>query len=559
MRYFAHDGSTTHGPASVEELTARPWFDGDVLVCPVGSQDSGDWKPALAYPAFKQALLAPKKAPPPPPPLAPAIALKPCPFCQAANLEAAHFCNECGKRMDGLPPAPEPAPMPVFAPAPAYEPPAAFTPATEPEPLLPAAPLYEPPRAYEPSPEAEPLRPMERPPERSGPMSRPLAAFSSPEPEPAAVVEPASDHTFASLASELPHPIEPARSLMPDYPGETEAPAAEPQASVTPPRRGALVLAAVAGVAALSAAAGWLALRPAPAPTAGGDLILSAPIAAQPGASASSAPMEPASADAIPASPPAASPSPTSRPARTPKRAKTGGTAVMPNDAAAPRPRRSRRTASPAPVEPPEEPADAILIESRAAADEPMVPGARPDQPLGDPDAAPAASPSEFLPGIPRKPGLKAPRPKATAKPASDADASALDAALDTAPAAKASGAVKTAANPADALALQQAVEEFEFCAQLLAQGAYADHFDTCLCKETRQKAPYRNRRGFYASSLEKEAAAGRLEVSAEIVSTRMVDGAARIVAKWKSKGSDPGREVDETWIMDDGLWCKAP
>jgi hypothetical protein len=111
----------------------------------------------------------------------------------------------------------------------------------------------------------------------------------------------------------------------------------------------------------------------------------------------------------------------------------------------------------------------------------------------------------------------------------------------------------------ADKLALAQAVEEFEFCAQLLAQGAFADHFDTCLCKETRKMAPYRDRRGFYASALEKEAKAGRLEVRADIVSTRMENGTAHIVAKWKAKGNDPGREVDETWIMDDGLWCKAP
>jgi hypothetical protein len=105
LRYFAHDGSTTHGPATVDELTARPWFDGDVLVCPVGSQDSGDWKPALAYPAFKAALLAPPKPVEPPAPVAAPLPVpapmplfvpppapvpapapqEPCPFCRASN------------------------------------------------------------------------------------------------------------------------------------------------------------------------------------------------------------------------------------------------------------------------------------------------------------------------------------------------------------------------------------------------------------------------------------------------------------------------------------------
>ncbi|MCR4294182.1 MAG: hypothetical protein NUW21_01505, partial [Elusimicrobia bacterium] len=76
-----------------------PGFDGDTLVCPVGSDDSADWKPALAYPPFKKALLeaplpapaappAPAPAPPAPAP-APAPKTVPCPSCAHANLEEA--------------------------------------------------------------------------------------------------------------------------------------------------------------------------------------------------------------------------------------------------------------------------------------------------------------------------------------------------------------------------------------------------------------------------------------------------------------------------------------
>ncbi|MBI4061299.1 MAG: hypothetical protein HY403_07695, partial [Elusimicrobia bacterium] len=71
MRFFAHDGKTTHGPAGIEELLKLPGFDGDTLVCPVGSTDTADWKPALAYPPFKKALLEAAAASPAPRPASP--------------------------------------------------------------------------------------------------------------------------------------------------------------------------------------------------------------------------------------------------------------------------------------------------------------------------------------------------------------------------------------------------------------------------------------------------------------------------------------------------------
>ncbi|MDE2511769.1 MAG: hypothetical protein KGL74_11665, partial [Elusimicrobia bacterium] len=114
MRFFAHDGQTVHGPSRVEELTRLPNFDGDTLVCPVGSENSADWKPALAYPPFRAVLLAPQRKPAPvPPPPAPTA---PCPRCASRNPEKARFCNDCGARMDGREASPAPAPA---APAPA--------------------------------------------------------------------------------------------------------------------------------------------------------------------------------------------------------------------------------------------------------------------------------------------------------------------------------------------------------------------------------------------------------------------------------------------------------
>lgn len=533
MRYFAHDGSTTHGPASVEDLTARPWFDGDVLVCPVGATDSADWKPALSYPAFKQALLAPASKPaaaplpPPPPAPAPAPALAPCPRCAAGNPAKARFCNECGQRLDGTSPLrPEDAPKPIDAPEPSPSPsPAALlaTPDPSPEPSL--RPMAVPPARV------EPARPMARPPERVGPMAKGL----SPTPPLETAQEPAlppteAAHSFESLSSAMPHPMEPESSLPPDT-----APLPPAEAPAAPAKRKTAVLAAL-GAAALGAAAWLLLARPSPEPApapAGADLTMPAP------AAPAAATAEPSPAALASAPPPAAAPA---RPRPRAPRAQ-GSPAPL-----ADRPARPRRRRRAAPSPPPADAADAVLIESRVAAEGPAVPG-QPAEPAG---AKPLSDPDEaledFLPGIPRRKPLKA---GAAAKPAP-----APAAASPTAPA-------PSEATPAnaegDVIALQQAVEEFEFCSQLLAQGAFADHFDTCLCKETRAKPPYRNRRGFYASALKKEAAEGRLETQAQVLSTRMENGVARIVARWKTRPDDPGREVDEAWIMDDGLWCKAP
>ena len=105
MRFFAHDGKSTHGPAGIEELLKLPGFDGDTLVCPVGSDDSADWKPALAYPPFKKALLEAPVSLGAPAPVPAAEPAKP----SLPPLPSAH---------SPVPAAAAPMPLPVPAPFP---------------------------------------------------------------------------------------------------------------------------------------------------------------------------------------------------------------------------------------------------------------------------------------------------------------------------------------------------------------------------------------------------------------------------------------------------------
>lgn len=101
MRYYAHLGQQTVGPAAPEELLAHPGFSGETLVCPAGSQSPEDWKPAVSYPAFREKLLAPQKEVP-----------VRCPRCLRENPSEARFCNLCGKNLDASAAEPEAAPNP---------------------------------------------------------------------------------------------------------------------------------------------------------------------------------------------------------------------------------------------------------------------------------------------------------------------------------------------------------------------------------------------------------------------------------------------------------------
>ncbi|MDP3543348.1 MAG: hypothetical protein Q8T11_12840, partial [Elusimicrobiota bacterium] len=194
----------------------------------------------------------------------------------------------------------------------------------------------------------------------------------------------------------------------------------------------------------------------------------------------------------------------------------------------------------------------------RAAAKAPPAIGQRPA----------AAKPAQFsLPGLKRPVsasdrGATAPAPGPTvaiagldADPLSEPGASSPPPGIEDQPAPPATGE----AAEGDQLALVQVHEQFDFCAQLLAQGAYGDHFDTCLCKDSREAAPYRGRRGFYVTAKKKDAGGGRLETSAKILSSKIDGGVATVTGRFSSGGADKGRTAKQTWKLEDGLWCQAP
>lgn len=581
----------------VDDLLKLPGFDGDTLVCPVGSADSADWKPALAYPPFKKALLeapaavsarAPEPTGPslpsmPPMPSFPPAATLPvpsafplplpeapapaartiaCPSCAHANLEEAKFCNACGARMDGAP-APAAKIEPVPAPA-AVLPPATFSP----------------PAAAEPDPFAH-LDPMLSYPAEPAPMS-----FSEPPRRP---LQPGKMGQLGALEEEAPAPA-PAPALAP-----------EPAAETAPAWKRPAVLAAFVGAAVLVGGAAYVVLRkPAlPPDTTVAELNPSA------------TPMP--TAEPAPAPPPPVvfntAPPPAPPPIRAPKSKKKAKTktpqlgAPMSFDAPAlsAKPKRARKP-RPARVAPPPEsetaPGDDTMIESRAeepksaprkkrgkkaaaaGGEDPLLESLLADatQPSGKPaeEAAsqpgpePAAEPERSAPKIGQRPSGN---PGKFSLPGLERPVSASDRApqpaAEEAPAALAEpgkpapppGIEDEPAKPAgsDDLALVQVHEQFDFCAQLLAQGAYGDHYDTCLCKDARDAAPYRGRRGFYVSAKKKDSSAGKLDTSAKILSSKLEGGSAVVKARWKNGGADRGHDVSQTWKLEDGLWCQAP
>ncbi len=325
-------------------------------MCPVGSADSADWKPALAYPPFREALLSPppKPAPLPAPrpvlaPLPAPVPTAPCPSCGHPNPEGARFCNACAARMDGFVEPPAPAPVQA-APAPAPIVPAPFEPAPA-EPV--SSPIHDP-LVYTP------------------PVAEPAPAFFEPAP---AVFEPAAEFV----------------------------PPAAPPAAAAPSARSVLgqwrntLIASFVGAVAASAGLGWWLLGPkkaAPAPVEAVAAV-PAPVAAAPVPA-------PAPVAAMPsAQPPASSPFPTESPVSPPKRA----------------PRKPRRKKAPVPVPAKDE---ETLIESPASAAEPSMPGGRPaggeSSAPSDPSAASNADHGFLLPGVPRPVPAKSVA-KAPAKP----------------------------------------------------------------------------------------------------------------------------------------------
>lgn len=584
-----------------------PGFDGDTLVCPVGSDDSADWKPALAYPPFKKALLASLSAapapsmtiaspkatplpqmpeippmaalppmpvfpPPAPIPLAPApippapapIPLAPaktaaCPHCAHANLEEAHFCNSCGARMDGLledvsPPAPIDSPKANQAPA--------FDPFAHLDPLL----TY----PTEPAPLPPPESPS-RPPQ-PGKMGQ-LEALEEPVPA-------------ASVPSPAPSP---APAL---------APEPAPAAGAAPVWKRPAVLAAFAGAAVVAAGLAYVMLNKRPPAATVAELTPASAPMEPPKAAQAPMPMpmpEPPKATQLYSTPPVTSSpaipaprAPKAKRARKPRPVRAailaergGGETLIESRAPEPKPKAAgKRAAKTARAQAKQDVKDPLLESLLTDATQPVAePATEPAAEAAGQTAAkappsigqrPAAKPAQFsLPGLQRPVSAsdrRAPQARAP-RPASEEAAPTQIAGLDSAVLAEPGksppppGIEDEPAKSAegDQLALVQVHEQFDFCAQLLAQGAYGDHYDTCLCKDAREAAPYRGRRGFYVSAKKKEAGSGHLETTAKILSSKIDAGVAKVTARWKSGPDDKGREASQTWKLEDGLWCQAP
>jgi hypothetical protein len=626
-----------------------PGFDGDTLVCPVGSDDAADWKPALAYPPFKKALLdslatvpapmpalppmpallpmsppapielpkpaampvpapfplplpaapaaapAPAPAPAPMPKPEPAAKTVPCPRCARANLDDARFCNSCGGRMDALmvgrmedisPPAP-------FLPPDSFPPPASFPSAAPVEPPKAAAPAFDP-FAH--------LDPM---------LSFPAAAAPEPARRP---LQPGKMGQLADLEASAPAAI-PVEAVPPaSYPPSNAslAPDPAPVSASVPLWKRPLVLAALAVFTLVAAGIAYVSLnKPAPVET-----IALAPSAPMPMPEPAPAVVEPAKIEAPlltttpdrSSLPPSASARtrkaaakaqpPKGAPKRAPKRARKprpkpapvpdadgGGDTFIESHADEPKPapkasgKRAAKAAKQARARADQNGKDPLLEALLTDATEPSGAAA---EPAAEPPAGEAAPPAGekappmigqrpfSLPGLQRPPSAsdraaapqaRAPRPSSeeAAPPATDPLESLALAepgksqptpGIEDEPVKSAEG---------DQLALVQVHEQFDFCAQLLAQGAFGDHYDTCLCKDARDAAPYRGRRGFYASAKKKEASAGHLETTAKILSSKIDGGSAKVTARWKASSGDKGRTSSQTWKLEDGLWCQAP
>ncbi|MBI3289755.1 MAG: zinc ribbon domain-containing protein [Elusimicrobia bacterium] len=499
MRFFAHDGKTTHGPAPVEELLKLPGFDGDTLVCPLGSTNSDDWKPAMAYPLFKRALLSPD-APPAPMPMpiplpAPAptpAPTKPCPRCAGNNPEPARFCNACGASLEPAPASPFAIPMDM---------------PSKVEPLPPMA-------SAVPEPARKP---------QSGKMGQ-LAALED------------ISAAVAPIPSFAPVELSTPEVFVPD--------AAAIGAPVPAWKRPALAACLFAGVAAASAVAWRYLARPqAPPPEAASELEAPAPPSV-----AAVAPEPPAPAPV----PMVAAPVPAPGPRAKPQAAQTLPPA---------KPKRKRRRR---PKAAPEEPKPAP---SAAATEDPALEALLSEAAGPAPAAAAAESKLFIMPGLQRpisaseraairNAETNAPRPKTAEPPPSPAPVE------PAAPAPEQTAEPKPApeaATEGDQLALMQVHEQFNFCAQLLAQGAFGDHYDTCLCDDAREAAPYRGRRSLYISILKKDASAARLRTAASILSSKLDGGTATVSARWSGGSGDRGVDVAQRWRLEDGLWCRAP
>jgi hypothetical protein len=423
VRFFASIGTSIHGPSTVEELLKTPNFDGDTLVCPVGSQNSEDWQPALAYPPLRAALLAPSS---PPPALKPETS--PCRKCAHENPRSFRYCNECGApRAEPAPPTPEPIQVPQAA----------------------------------------------APPETFGEVA-------------------------AEVAPELTSPVD---SVL------------EPEAApAAPAPRKKFVVPIIVGAAAAGTVLAWRFFHYSPVAKPVQAVSVPAPVAA--------APPPVALATAAIVAPPV--PAPTVKVVVVESK-------KVPSPPQPPKPVKKRKARRPlraakkwvldAPPDPPKiEKAPVPPAEVPKPAD-----GAKPA----------AAEPSLLLPGVPRRVSAHSPVAPAAAAPETKADAG-------------------------DDGATKQVREQFQFCSSLLAQGAYSDHFETCLCADAKQAAPYRGRAAAYSSALKKATSAHTLAMSVSATAVSIDGATAHVTAQWTPQGASAPRAFTESWQLEDGLWCRS-
>lgn len=173
------------------------------------------------------------------------------------------------------------------------------------------------------------------------------------------------------------------------------------------------------------------------------------------------------------------------------------------------------------------------------------------DSPEATPKAEAPADGGFMLPGVPRRvPAKSATTPKLDAvipePPKSDDSTTPSPTTVSEGP--------KVEDGPT-----HQVHEQFDFCVQLLSQGAFEDHFETCLCADARQGAAYRGRKSVYAATLKKRSKAGKLETHAVVGSITVNETNAKVVADWKSSSFAHPNKITENWRLEDGLWCRSP
>ncbi|MDD5656457.1 MAG: zinc ribbon domain-containing protein [Elusimicrobia bacterium] len=439
MRFYWFDGKEALGPFELEELLRKAGFSGESVVCPVGSADAQDWKPAVQYEILRDALFKPKpvlvSAPPPP-------LLAPCPSCRRDNPADAAFCNQCGQPMKAAPPK---------AAQPGIPPPAA---------------------SPEPSPKPTSIAPPSMTPDISaGPRMK--------GPKPGGMGRIAQFQETQKAAQPQPSPV-----VDPPNPKAQETPPALPRS-----RQAALAAWLLGGIV-MAAAGGywWQANRKVPAPPAPPAAVSPPPAAPAPEPRPVAESPRPRPPAAAPEKPP------------TPTRAKASG--GIPSAKPAPKKiRRPRRNA-----------------------------------------AAPPAAAGSPAPILTRLPGMSIKTsglaPEAALRPAA------------------AAGTNRPPAPPtADSLMADGAKDQFQFCHQLMRQGAFGEFYDSCLCAEARQAAPYNGRRKAFVAD-----AAGRPDsgFGADFRETGTeVDGRlVSITAEWDLPGGALRRT--ERWIIEDGLWCRT-